>query len=103
MGSQPDAVVLCINPYDELDYIERSIRFLESSVDCKVIALCVYPMDVKKDWTSMYNRKEPLGDMEYQLLKDVLKDQFSIPVCRLGDADDMTDIYENVIAFFTEN
>lgn len=73
MGTQPDAVVLCINPYDESDYIERSICFLESSVDCKVIALCVYPMDVKKDWTSMYNRKEQLGEMEYRLLKDTLK------------------------------
>ena len=103
MGTQPDAVVLCINPYDEFDYIARSICFLESSVACKVIALCVYPMNLKKDWTSLYNRKKMLEEKEYQLLKDALQIRFSIPVYRLGDELDITNIFNDIIDFFTEN
>lgn len=32
MGTQPEAVVLCINPYDEIEYINRTISFIESGV-----------------------------------------------------------------------
>lgn len=38
LGTQPDAVILCINPFDEMDYIMRTKLFIESSVDCKVVA-----------------------------------------------------------------
>ena len=103
MGTQPDVVVLCINPYDELDYIQRSIEFLESSVDCKVIAICVYPMNVKKDWTRMYNQKEPLSETEYQTLKERIENEFSVPVYRLGEANDITCLFENIVSFLTED
>ncbi len=102
MGTQPDAVIICVNPYDELDYIERSIRFLESSVDCKVIAMCVYPMDLKKDWTSMYNRKEQLEKMKSLHLKELLQEHFLIPVYRLGNENEMANIFDDVIAFFSK-
>ena len=44
MGTQPDCMVLCINPYDDLDYIRRTIFFLESSVAGKVIGLWKKPL-----------------------------------------------------------
>ena len=43
IGTQPDVVILCVNPYDEPDLIKRTIKFIESSVNkCKVIALVVF-------------------------------------------------------------
>ena len=101
MGSQPDAVILCLNAYDDLHYIRRSILFLESSADCKVIALVVYPMNIKKDWTMMYNQKEVLSEIDYQSIKEVLCKEFSIPVYRLGAADDISSLFENIISFFS--
>ncbi len=101
MGTQPDAVVLCVNPYDELDYIERSIHFLEAGVACEVIAICVFPMTVKKNWSGIYHTKEVLSEAEYQTMKELLTCRFSVPVYRLGDADDITELFENILTFFS--
>lgn len=43
MGTQPDAVILCVNYFDDLQYISRTMRYIEASVDCKVIALVLFP------------------------------------------------------------
>ncbi len=42
MGANPDCVILCINPFDEIDYIKRTVNYIESIIDCKVIALVVF-------------------------------------------------------------
>lgn len=102
MGTQPDCIVLCVNPYDDLEYVHRTIAFLESSVDGKVIAICVYPMQYKKDWTGMYNQKEPLQMYEYELLKASYYKEFSIPVYQLGTEEDITSIFDDIVSFFSE-
>ena len=44
LGTLPDAVVLCVNSYDEPVYIKRTIQYIESCVEGKVVALVLYPM-----------------------------------------------------------
>jgi len=39
----PDIVILCINSFDEIGIINRSIKFIEAATDCQVIALVLYP------------------------------------------------------------
>ncbi len=101
MGTQPDCMVLCINPYDDLDYIRRTIIFLESSVAGKVIGLCIYPMDYKRDWTGMYHQKEVLSEAEMRALKNMLLQEFNVPSYQLGNEADISSLYEEVIAFFS--
>ena len=101
MGTQPDCMVLCINPYDDLDYIRRTIFFLESSVAGKVIGLCIYPMDYKRDWTGMYHQKEVLSEAEIESLKNILLQEFNVPSYQLGNEADISSLYEEVIAFFS--
>ena len=102
MGTQPDCIVLCVNPFDDLEYIRRTIAFLESSVDGKVIAICVYPMQYKKDWTGMYSQKEPLQMSEFEWLKAIYYKEFSIPVYQLGAEDDTGLLFDNIVSFFSE-
>lgn len=102
MGTQPDCFVLCVNPYDDFGYVRRTITFLESSVDGKVIALCVYPMQYKKGWTGMYNQKEPLQMQEFELLKASLYREFSIPVYHLGKENDILSLFNDFVSFFAE-
>lgn len=101
LGTQPDAVILCINPYDGIDYILRTIKFIESSIECRVIALVIFPMQLKNDWSSIYNSKEPLTDEEYLEIHHRLVDTFSLPVYLLGNDQDMTTLMEHIISFFT--
>lgn len=100
IGTQPDAVILCVNPFDEAEYIERTINFIQSCVNCKVISLVVFPMDIREDWAGIYNSKIRLSDSRYEILKCTLSDRFNIPIYKLGIEEDMRDLLKTVIDFF---
>lgn len=43
-GTIPDAVVLVINEFDDISYIKRTIKFIESSIQSKVITCVISPV-----------------------------------------------------------
>lgn len=102
MGTQPDAVILCINPFDDDDYIQRSIKFIEATVNCKVIALCVFPMDQKNDWTGLYGKKTMLSIEKFDLLKMRFAEVYKMPLYLLSDERDMDILFEQVVGYFSE-
>jgi hypothetical protein len=44
LGTRPDAVILCINPHDQLDDIKRTASGIEALGKCKVIACSLFPL-----------------------------------------------------------
>ena len=101
LGTQPDVVLLCINPFDDLDYIMRTKQFIEASVNCKVIAFVVFPLDIKDDWTGIYGQRIIMTDEKYTKLKSTIKERFSLPVYKLGDESDMDLIVHSIINYFS--
>ena len=101
LGTQPDAVIMCINPYDDMVYIKRSIAFLESLVDCKVIGLSMFPMDMKVDWSGLYGQKQPLSKEKYQKLKKEICKTIGVPVYLLGEKTDIDEMYSTIIDYFS--
>lgn len=100
MGTQPDCVVLTVNPYDSFLYIQRTIAFIESCVECKVAALVVFPMDLSKDWSEIYGRKNALSSEMLDELKARFCSQFNIPVFALGFPNDMDALVDVITDFF---
>ena len=103
IGTQPDAVVLCVNPYDNFDYIERTINFIESSVDCKVISLVVFPMDLHENWLGNNSMKISLSYEKYEDIKKSLYEKFNIPVFKLGTENEMIKLTQTVIVNTSRN
>ena len=101
MGTQPDAVILCVNPFDDDDYIFRTINFLEASVNCKVIALCMFPMDQKNDWTGLYGQKSVLPLEKFNLLQRRFVEKYKIPIYLLSNESDMNILFEQVVNYFS--
>lgn len=101
LGTLPDAIVLCVNSYDEIDYVRRTIQYLESCVDSKVIALVVYPMGYNDQLGR--SRLVHLSDTELNKIAYMLFSQFNIPAYILGKESDMEKLYTTVIAFFTSD
>ncbi len=99
-GTCPDAVVLCVNPYDDTDYISRTVFFIESAVNCKVIALCLFPMKIKEGFAGLSGAKEKLADTECRQLKQSLTEVFHIPVVILGLPEDMELLLKTTEDFF---
>lgn len=103
LGTQPDCVVMCVNPFDDIPYIMRTKNFIEASVDCKVVALVVFPMDVKDDWTGIFGSKKMLDSEKYMKIKEELSKKFEIPVFNLGVDEDMNDLTDIITDFFAGN
>lgn len=101
LGTQPDCVVLCVNPFDDIMYIGRTINFIESSVDSKVIALVVFPMDYNKKWTGIYGYKDKLSDDRYCAIKKELTEHFHINIYRLGDEENILELVNNIVDYFS--
>ena len=102
IGTNPDCVILCINPFDDMEYVERTVHFIESSANCKVISLVVFPMDIEDNWTAIYGSRKLLKNEKYTSIKTVLQNKLGIPVLKLGCEDDMNTIVEIITDFFTE-
>lgn len=103
LGTQPDCVVLCVNPFDSVEYIKRTVCFIESSVDCTVAALVVFPMNTREDWAEVYGYKEKLEDEKYFQIESILSEELCIPVFQLGIEKDMYELVEIVTDFFVES
>jgi len=99
IGLNPDCCILCINPYDDIKYITRTMNYIESSVECKVIALVIYPMDAPNMWASNYRKK--MDETELFNIKNSLADNFRIPCFILGEQRHMGELFETVINFFS--
>ena len=97
---QPDAVILCVNPYDQLDYIKRTISFLESSVDSTVICIVVFPMDLKNRLLGIYGGREKITDGKYLNLKKNLENETQKNVYNLNNMEDLQKMVDQIIVFF---
>jgi uncharacterized NAD-dependent epimerase/dehydratase family protein len=53
LGTNPDAVILVVNVFDDIDYIRRTILYLESLMVCDVIALVIFPIKRTFKWNTL--------------------------------------------------
>ena len=103
MGTLPDAVVLCVNPFDDRDYIRRTIQFIESATEGKVIALCLFPMELKSETLGAYGGKRPIALEKRDVLRQSLQEEYARSVFLLGEESDIRELTDSVINFFAEN
>lgn len=102
LGTQPDATVLCVNPFDEMEYIERTIGYLESAIESQVIALVLYPMDISNKWSGIYGRRVRVDDARIRSIEDAVQKRFHLPLYCLGREKDMVELMSTVVDFFAE-
>lgn len=100
LGLYPDAVVLCVNAYDSIEYIRNTIKFIESSTQAEVIALVVFPITISEGYLSIHGAQRCIGEKEYFDLRETLYNSFNIPIFKLGDFSDMSDLYKVIINYF---
>ena len=92
LGVLPDFPILCVNPHDDIDYISRSIGFINSVCEEKVKAIVIFPLIAIQTLSGIgYKIEKIKKDMEF-LLKKNLKDAFNIPVFSLDDENLIDDL-----------
>lgn len=87
LGTMPDAVILCVNSYDEDEYIRRSILYIESLTMAKVIGICLYPLHYKNDWYLTNAIKVSMDTNELFKTVNYLNEKFHLPVFVNGNVE----------------
>lgn len=100
LGLNPDRVILCVNPYDEVEYIRRTINMIEALADCKVIAFVLYPMNYKNESIFGMN-KYKITITEAETIKIKLMENFHIPCYVLGEEIEMKKLFLTILDAFS--
>ncbi|MEQ7202296.1 DUF1611 domain-containing protein [Lactococcus lactis] len=103
LGTEPDGVILVVNYNDPIEYIKRTINYIQSLQETTVIALVVYPISKDTKWTVLgsltnkCNYKELVAFQE-KVIKETDKK------CFIVDSQiDIEAITEEIINFFSED
>ena len=95
----PDAVVLCANVFDDIEYIKRTIQFIESSCGARVIAIVVSVLSAPQSGYLLRSKRNVLSATSMVSHCQSLKDSFNIPV--YSQFDNIDYLIENIQEFFS--
>jgi len=85
VGTQPDAVVLVINAFDDINYINRTIAYIESIIDSPVLCCALSPVRIKGIPAESF------------LSIDELRKRVEKPIYSF---EQFSEIYESVLSYF---
>lgn len=101
LGTLPDCIILCVNSYDEMEYVLRTQRFIEASINCEVIGIVVDPVDITGE-KSILGSKKTLSYEKFEIIKKNLWEVTGCPIFLLGDVESMKALVEQIIQYFEE-
>lgn len=96
-GTTPDICLLCVNAHDDIDYIKRSIAYLNSFGAC-VIGLVLCPIVINSIKLGYGITRTVLTANEGCKHKARLSKEFNLPVYFLDSESDMSDITDSIIS-----
>lgn len=99
MGTMPDACILLINPYDEHEYIDNTIRYIESFGFCKVIAVVIFPMDIDDNWKRFTAKKQYVTNEKIDAIRKYFLNKKKIYL--LGSEEDEIKLFNDIITCFS--
>lgn len=80
LAANPDAIILCINYYDDVEYIERTIKYIESLATSKVIALSMFPFDKAFSWSVVSGNFRPIEESVLEFRMQYIEKKIGIKV-----------------------
>lgn len=100
LGSNPDVVILCVNLFDEIEYINRSILAIENMVECKVAGLAISPFYYPSEWHIFNNKKEFASKQQIDEFKRNIHTQLNLNSYVIG-TEEIADIFNLCIDFLS--
>ena len=85
LGVQSDAYILCVDDQSPIDYIERTVKYLESLAGGKVIAIVISPLSITYRWSTINNDMSLIKRHKIIAIKKSLSEHFeNIPVITIN-------------------
>lgn len=86
LGCQADAYILCVCNDAPIDYIKRTISYLEGLFPSQVIAIVISPLAITSRWSTITTLYLYISEDETKELKQLLSNTFSLPVVSMSDS-----------------
>lgn len=101
-GADPDAVIVCVNYDDDMLYIEKTLRYIETMTYAKTIGLVVYPFKKFFSFNEFEEPSECYNENQIVKRKKEVEEKFGIPTACLTSEKDIDFLYRKVVEYFTE-
>lgn len=102
VGVMPDVIILCVNIFDDFDYIQRTINYIEAVTEGKTICLMLCPLARNLKWSVLGNRQYMESEKKIMEYKNRMEDYFSCPVYILFSDEQMRLAYRDIINYLIE-
>ena len=102
MGAKPDGVVLCVNSFDEVSYLKRTIGTIENLYDTKIIALSLFPLTYENNWAGNSGLKRKITEKEKKDFIRNAQKEFGVPVYAMDSEDQYEQLFECVLEYFLQ-
>lgn len=101
LATAPDVFILCINLGDDIEYIKRTILYLESLLGTKVLALATLPFEHAQKWSVMSNKKIKLSQAETRERMQYVKAATSLDIYNIASDDNVVELAEKIVDYFS--
>ena len=96
--------MLCVNPHDSCEYIIRTIKYIESLIDTKVIAVVVFPILQENASFGINYKSVKLNDEEMKLhIIAVVQKETGLKTFALDRKDNIIQLTNEIIKSFAEH
>ena len=101
-STNPDAFLLCISPHDDIQYINRTVNYLQSIGGGKVIGLVLFPLYYEE--SNIFTlQKHALSNEELMKYKNSIKNQIGIDTYIMNENKDILSISDSIIKYFSDS
>lgn len=102
LATQPDAILLCVNVYDSIEYIYRTIRVMENMINTYVIALVISPVSYVHIDTGLSRNTKLLEYEKLEEFKKSLEETIKKKVFIFDFDRDCSDVFDYCIEILSD-
>ena len=78
VAAMADIAILCVNIDDDIEYIGRTIDFINGAAKTKVRCIAIFPLKFRSNWGFVSNVKEMANDLDIQNMKEKISTMFGL-------------------------
>lgn len=97
---QPDAIIICINPFDDLSFVDRTIKAAEGISGGKVLGLVCFPVDFMEGWKGIYGGQSRISQEKENKIKSEYLERLNQTVYMLDKQNELDELLAKCIAYF---
>lgn len=79
-AANPDVIILCVNYFDDIEYIARTVNYAQALTSSKVVALSLFPFERAYSWNSTSSNMKLVDEKRLTKRKNEIESQVGIEV-----------------------